>query len=434
MSSYEIEQLELAPMRGVTFASIPESSSLGIETDREVKPSQKSSLQKSNQEPGGLDPYRVTCHTYVLLLEVNWINMEKRTFSIRCEIGFMYDCHEFLRTFDYLIPLPKDHGYKTNTSMEDSRGTRLGYVTPDQMTIQFDIPNAISMDKRTEAHYIRMHDGPPESFYSQTDDSHRSDYVSDEQGLVSCISVDIPKNKFWKQETRTYIMELSLSTNQSLAPFDELYLFFKLINCNCQPGASHVYWKLIKEECSYDGLKKPVGGYLPVMDDKNEVDVTINQKHKMDISAQQWDRIYFSVKYRKKHVQDLLMYYFIPFMTFAYVPIRNFESSDNLLVVSSTLVIANVTLLIVTKHKVFSFSEMAVLVQIMMLIVATLILAADERNFESDEMTSTQLILLILDTSVFLLVTCGQYIIAKKMNEKISKAVKNGDFNAIDCV
>lgn len=406
------------------------------------------------RESSTADQYRITCNTYVLLLELNWIDMDKRTFSVWCEIGFMYDCYEYLRAFDYLIqpsdclkkcPMRKnDLNRLESITMEANRKERLKWITPDQMAIQFDVCNAITMDQRTETHFIRKHTGTPEKFYSAGDNCPRSrarkwggkEFLSDDEDLVSVISLDdCPPNTYWKHETRTYIMELSLKTNQHIAPFDELYLFLKLINCNCQPGSCHVYFKYMNAESDISGMQKAVGGYLPVKNKRGLVAPVINTNIKMDIDGQQWDRLNISVRFRKDYRQDILQYYIVPFLMFLYIPIRNFGSPDDLLGVSSTLVIANVALLIVTQHKVFSFAEMAVLIQIISLLLATIILAVNEENFTEDSiMSTTQKTLIILNIIIFALTTGGQFFYARSKNMAVCKAVESGDYEALQTV
>jgi len=327
--------------------------------------------------------------------------------------------------------------------MKSNRSERLKCVTPEQMNIQFDISNALSMEKRTETHFIRKHNGLPSKFYSESDDGPKGrgrrmsthEFLSDDENLVSCVSYDsCEPNQFWKHETRTYVMELSLKTNQHIAPFDELYLFFKLINCNCQPGACHVYWNYMAEESSFQGMQQPVGGYVPVKDAiTGAVQPVINKKHKMNIDGQQWDRLYVSVRFQKDYRQDLLQFYIVPFLTFIYIPIRNFEGPDDLLAVSSTLVIANVALLIVTQHKVFSFSEMAVIIQIILLLCATIILTLNS-NYGAPGMDNLQRFLLYFDLAVFVITLTTHYFYARSRNLIIAKGVKEGDFSVIDCV
>jgi len=407
-------------------------------TDGVPRPSLRDSLAKT-KSVSAADPYSLICNTYVLLLELNWINMDQKTFSVWCEIGFLYDCHDYLRSFDYLIPSDNKNGSQT---MASDREERLSCVTPEQMKIQFDICNTISMEQRTETHFIRKHVGQPTKFYSEDESCPKGrgrrasshEFLSDDENIVSSISLDTcPPNTFWKHETRTYIMELSLKTNQHFAPFDELYLFFKLITCNCQPGSCHVYWNYMKDESSFHGMQQMVGGYIPVKNEEGIVEPMINKKHKMNIDGQQWDRLYVSVRFKKDWTQDVIQFYVVPFLTFCYIPIRNFESADDLLAVSSTLVIANVALLIVTQHKVFSFSEMSIIIQIILLLVSTILLALYS-NYGDADLTPLQRALLLIDGIAFVVTLSAHYLVARHRNLAIFEAVTTGNFDVIDTV
>ena len=76
--------------------------------------------------------------------------MERKTCNVWAEIGFQYDIHNYLRTFDNFV---------SGTDKINSRNERLKNIAAQDMEIAFDILNAIEMTKRTEAHFICKTDG-----------------------------------------------------------------------------------------------------------------------------------------------------------------------------------------------------------------------------------------------------------------------------------
>jgi hypothetical protein len=286
------------------------------------------------------------------------------------------------------------------------------------------------MDMRSEAHFIRQTDGQePDAFYTETKDVHRGrrgNYLSDEKGLVKFVDINKCEPKmFWKFETRTYRMELSYKATEVYAPFDEMHIFFKLITANCRPGTNRVKFHYQEDESDYSGLKQPIQGHYPSnLDAKGNVVARINSQHSYGSNDTSWDRLYVSIRFKSYKAQPILQYYVVPTLLFMYLVIHPFEESDNLLGVSSTLVLANVALLIIDGNNVFNYYEQAVLVQIVMIIIGTIVLLLiGERKSGV-----TIICLTAVDFAVSCITVLLHWYTAKKRNGEINDAIEKNDF------
>jgi hypothetical protein len=392
----------------------------------------KHSSMSENEEYDEKNDLKV--YTYILILEVNWVDVEKKTYNAWVEMGFYYDVHDYLRTFDYFVE---------GESNENKRKVRLQSIAPEDLCVPFDIVNAIAMEKRSEAHFIRkMDDGVvPKNFYSEKEDdpsqaTSSNDYLSDKKGLVKSVDISActPK-KYWKFETRTHNMELSYKSTDYLAPFDSLHFFVKLITADCRPGTNRIKFIYNNEESDYGGMKQTIAGFEPVKNMKGNLEPTINRKHTFQNKGVSWDRLYVSKEYKTKTFQSIFQYYVVPTLLFGFMIIRPFDSADSLLGVASTLIIANIALLIVVRDNFFTFNEQAVLAQIIMLAVGTIILASNfDPNVEDDD--STELILRIAlgvaDLVTISLVLLYHYVTAERINLEVREAVAKGDFKILE--
>ena len=108
-------------------------------------------------------------------------------------------------------------------------------------------------------------------------------------------------------------------------------------------------------------------------------------------------------------------------------PINN--DVDSLLSISSTLVIANVALLIVTSNNVFTFYEQAVLIQILTLIVATLIMGFVDTEEHSNTL---QLVLGLANFGILFVLFVSHYMITWHENKRILTHIQKGEYEALD--
>merc|ERR1712238_518036 len=97
--------------------------------------------------------------------------------------------------------------------------------------------------------------------------------------------------------------------------------------------------------------------------------------------------------------------------------------------ISSTLVIANVALLIVTSNNVFTFYEQAVLIQILTLIVATLIMGF----FDAEESSNIlQIVLGFANFGILVILFVCHYMIAWHENKRILTHIQKGEYAALN--
>jgi len=370
--------------------------------------------------------FQLDVHTYLLVLEMSHLDMERKTCNVWVEIGFQYDIHDYLRTFDNFV---------SGTDKINSRNERLKNIAAQDMEIAFDILNAIEMTKRTEAHFIRKTDGfQPSAFYSESPEWNRKvkeDFLSDAKNLVNNIDAsDCPRFKYWKHETKTFSMELSFRSTERLAPFDQIHLFFKLITANCQPGTNRIRFVYNEAESDFSGMKHPINGFYPFTNESGEVVPIINQSHGYSNSETTWDRLYISVSFQKSALEQIITFYIVPYLLFNYMIIKPINNDvESLLGISSTLVIANVALLIVTSNNVFTFYEQAVLIQILTLIVATLIMGFVETEEHSNTL---QIVLGFANFGILVILFVCHYMIAWHENKRILTHIQRGEYAALD--
>ena len=214
-------------------------------------------------------------NTYILVLELFYLDLEKKTFSVWAELGFCYDVHDFFRTFDNFV--------SSDEKGTNNREKRLKMVCAEDLQIPFDVVNAVSMEKRSEAHFIRRSNGHPGRFYGEDEnfkkELKKASYLSDAKNLVNTVDISsCPRGQYWKHETRTFKMELSFQHTEHLAPFDQIHLFFKLVTANCKPGTNRMKFIYNHQESDFSGMKNAISGFLPFTDKKKDAVVTVNKE------------------------------------------------------------------------------------------------------------------------------------------------------------
>lgn len=371
--------------------------------------------------PGDNNDFILDVTTYILILELAHIDMERKCAKVWVELGFRYDVHDYLRTFDSFVG--------DREKMKLTREERLKTIAPEDMQIPFDIVNALEMEMRSEAHFIRKTDGKPlDSFYMESPEFNKdksAKFLSTAKNMVNFVDLEeCERGKYWKHETRAYSMELSFCSTEQLAPFDEIHLFFKLITANCQPGTNRIRFIYDKEESDFSGFKHSIQGYHPISPDPH-----IHSGHSYSNAAITWDRLYISFPFQKKKSEDIIKYYIVPFLSYYYMVIAPIQEVEELLAISSTLVIANVALLLTAGNYVFTLYEQAILIQIVVLVVSTLILA-----YFTDSPWNIQFVLALFNAGVFVFTLCIHWIIANNTNNRIRSLIKAGKYSELKTI
>ena len=382
-------------------------------------------MNEEEEEVAPPPKFRLNVNTYVLILELSYLDLKRKTFNVWVEIGFHYDVHDYLRTFDNFV---------TSTEKDNDKTKRLNRICPSDLNIHFDVVNAVVKDQRSEAHFIRKMDSVEEivdHFYTEGPafNSTTKDYLSDAKGLVNYVDIDCPRGMYWKHETRTFNMELTYQSTERLAPFDQIHLFFKLINDNCRPGSNRVKFIYNKDESDFSGMQKPISGYVPEKDKNGDkiLEPVINNEHSYSNADIVWDRLYISVSYQRQNWEEIVTFYVIPFLLYNYMIIKPIQSvPEALLGVSSTLVIANVAFLIVYQNDVFTYYEQAVIAQIIVLILSTLTLAFFDFG------KNIRLLLGCFNFSVFVIILSFHIFSARKENKIVSDLIKKGDYKKLN--
>mmetsp|Transcript_32763 Transcript_32763/g.49378 ORF Transcript_32763/g.49378 Transcript_32763/m.49378 type:complete len:317 (+) Transcript_32763:339-1289(+) len=258
----------------------------------------------------------------------------------------MYDCCDYIRTFGYLVPesfVPKD------------------------LNIPFDIVNAKSMQNRSNNHYV--HTGrKPQSIYKGGGGSKNFHLEP-----MKKTDVQTHPNQYWKHEVKTLVLECSYEHQEEVAPFDELYLVMKIITSSCHPGTELIRFNFKKDESFFDGMKKSFQGFYPKPGTKPD---TMNNDVTTGVAAAQvYSRLYIWSVYTTRPWECLLSHYVIPYLLFVFMVVGTPDQHPERLVgIASTLVVANVALLIVSDNRVFSYKEQAVLLQIVLVVGSTFFL------------------------------------------------------------
>jgi len=395
-----------------------------------------------------LNKFKLDVHTYVLFLELSNIDFERNTYSVWVELGFYYNAYDYFRIFDK---------FTDSEDLKEHNEVK-GKVFPKGMSIPFDIVNAVSKDLRSESHFIRECNGKPLFFWHDENANKATDpnnaepeYLSEKKNLKDFVTIEDcerDKNKYWKHETRTFSMELTFTSKQEFAPFDEMFFFFKLITDNCKPGTEYIKFRYNKIDSDFIGMDCNKLGIYPsipfqndgIQDDGNQDKDVIdsnphifeNHTYYGDDTSVVWDRMYICFFYKKNKMERVLTYYIMPYLLFYYMVIQNL--GDSMLGTSSSLVLANVALLIVSQNKIFAFYEMAVVIQILILIIATLIMAATENQEDAEVPLEIRLYLGIANGVIALALPSAQYCYAHYQNEKICGYLKEGDYKKLGVV
>ena len=365
----------------------------------------------------GNNDFILDVQTYVLILELAHIDMERKCAKVWVELGFLYDVHDYLRTFDSMVKIRKN-------------GEDLDKIAPDEMQIPFDIVNALDMEMRSEAHFIREHMGDEKikPFYTESKDFNKDKklpYLSQAKNMVNFVNFeDCPKGRYWKHETRTYSMEISFYATERLAPFDEIHLFFKLITANCQPGTNRIRFNYDESESDFAGFKHPIQGYCPLVEEPH-----VHCGHTYSNDGITWDRLYISMPFKRKKLEDTIKFYVVPFLSYYYMVIVNIDAVEELLAISSTLVIANVALLITVTNNVFAFYEQAILIQILILVGSTLIL-----SYFNDNDFHTRILLAIANAVAFFVTLSAHWFVARKENNRIRGLISEGKYSELNTI
>jgi len=289
-------------------------------------------------------------------------------------------------------------------------------IKPECMSIPFDIVNAKSMDKRSEAHYFHVG--------KDKEDKPRDIYSAKDGGgcnfqLESITKTDICSQKYWKIEMKSFVVECKYESNEQVAPFDELHLVLKMIVANCRHGTQMIRFECKEDECIFNGLERNVLGFYP----KSKPQILRNNPdaiHEDDeTKIDSWSRFTIFATYKSNPWESLLSHYLIPYTLFFFIVLSPYEDSESLISTSSTLVLANVALLIVSQNNVFTYCEQAVLLQIVILIFSTVLLVMLECT------TTLRMILLIVDVTILCILILCHKLLAVRVNKRVLHNLKN---------
>jgi len=415
---------------------------------------QTASCRKQN-EASNYKNFILDAHTYILTLADNpQVDIKKKTCNFFIEIGFCYDVHCYFRLFDNFVLSNRKEDVLSNRKEDvlsdtkninpanaiNDRNQRLTMVAPEDMKIPFDILNASSMELKSESHFIReSEDGTrPKYFYTEGKEVpdlekrvERASYLSEEKNMVKCVDINnCPRGRFWKHETKTFQCELSFLHTEECAPFNQIHLYLVLITANCHPGTSRIKFKLNKEESDFTAMAKDVPGFR-VQKINGKPDMYIGGGGVNEIeriykhSDTSWDRIYVAASFKRQDSEDLITYYLAPFLLFNYMIIRPIHETDILLSISSTLVIANVALLIVKQNNCFTYCEKSVLTEIIALVLVTFVLAY------VDQHKNLSIIICISNFALMGFTFAFHYCWASQANLATHKNVMEGNFSTI---
>ena len=294
----------------------------------------------------------------------------------------MYNCNDYIETFG-------------NKESPDD-------ISPEHMKIPFDILNAKTKEDRSNAGH----------FFEEETGKRPAKIICNKRKKKAYITKNELENHpemYWKYETNTFVVECSYANGEEVVPFDEIHLMIVVIVADSRDGSQSIRFNIKKNECQFNGMKEPIQGFSP----KKDPDVVCS-----DLSAEgemKYSRIIVCTTYGKSPWECVFTYYLIPYTLFFFIVLAPHDEDFDLIETSSTLVLANVALLIVTQNNVFSFCERAVLCQIVILIAATFLLTV----FGYTE--TIRITLAAIDVSVLIIILSYDIYRAKKKNQDLLK-------------
>lgn len=347
-------------------------------------------LKSSMMEKKNLPPQTtLEVDTFIGILELMSIDTEALTFTAWIEVGFMYNCNDFLQILDYYLE-------------DDEKET----IQPEDLKIDFDIANAKSRDPRGEAHLIRKGDKP---------DTIKGSFKNHVRSIPKEeLEKSTNKDQYWKVEIYGFVVECSYMTRLEVSPFNELHLILKLMVSHSSDGMDLIRFQPSVKESFLTGFKSSLQGFSPK---KGTHPVMMNNCVDLsNKSEESYSRLMVSAIYRRSHWEYVLSHYIIPYLLFGFMVLSP-EQDVDILATSTTLVLSNVALLIVTQNNVFSYHEQAVLLQLVLLIVSTVVLVLYGYTIQNRIMFAS------IDALMFLMLVLTHPLIARSWNIQVHEEI-----------
>lgn len=177
-------------------------------------------------------------------------------------------------------------------------------------------------------------------------------------------------------------------------------------------------------DSGFNGFSKPIAGYKPIDDQPtiNSIDLKVAEG---EDDNGVYPRMYISMRYGRPVFTNVLKFYMIPAAIFVLLVIEKVEGAD-LLGISSTLILADIALLFVTSDVVMTFQEQAVILNIVMLLVATMILQFVD--FENTDFSVVAIAMVAVNLGLNFAIFLLQFLVARKEQKRVHALVTSDDF------
>lgn len=345
--------------------------------------------------------YSLTTSVSMTVQSVLALSTGEGSFTCYLELDFKYPVSEFLDTFPGFNDTHQNKVY-------DAEDIKMPYI----------ITNALANEIHSETHFFRH---VPK--LSETDKGKSSSDVSMYGNPSTVCQQATREGNFIKCEKYVMTLTTALHTVKKHKPYDQLYLFLKLAT-DGRPGTEQTRFVFDRADSGFNGFSKPIGGYNPIDSEPTINSINIQFSEGEEQSGV-YPRVYVSMRYGKPIFTNVLKFYMIPAAIFVLLVIDRVEGAD-LLGISSTLILADIALLFVTSDNVMTFQEQAVIINIVMLLVATLVLRLV--SFDLVDFGVVAFSMVGANVAVNVIVCLVQFFMARKEQKRVHDLVSSDDF------
>eukprot|EP01084_Bolivina_argentea_P314076 543988_1 len=224
--------------------------------------------------------------------------------------------------------------------------------------------------------------------------------------------------KTFKIEMHQYNAVLKLNTVPAIDPFLSLFFCIKLA-MDGTPGSEMTVFKPSQSDLHFPGCRKKIGSFV-----KGQASV---REYRIACAYGEYSRLYFIFEYTKSPYEDIAKYYILPLLINLFT-IGYYNTVESLFDSAGTYFLAIIALLFTLPETgAFTKNEKAVVCGSGWMLIVLLVLISEP----SDQ---SQLILWILVLCFYLILLIYDYISAKRIYDKWSNLLFNGDLSMLDYV
>jgi hypothetical protein len=344
-------------------------------------------------------------------------NMDKNTQTFACnvELDFKYPVGQYFDAFP--SELLAEKGQKIFAG-----DVRMPYYFPNATDVTVNAETHLFKYVSEEPGKFSMYGGPNDcASYILADPFLKTEKQRKTKDSSSACLPLVDGRQVFKIEKYCMNLVLTYVTNPIYDPFDDIYLFVKIATTG-KPGTECTYFYFDENDCGFSGLERDIGSYSPL--GKHQV-TTVSFGHEYEGS---YPRVYLSQRIYHHSFEDSIKFYLFPPLMCILMLAFPAGDRDNLLSLSGGYILADVALLFTAGDSdVMTRKERALIFNIIMLAIATLLVAS--KTYGGD---LARQIMGVSIVSINLLMFVSDKCEAMLRNNKIAKAVENGNLKAID--